>query len=131
MSQKYFGSQNNALAEQLIDFQRNELSILSQTYMDVLTPSVTSMKATQVVIEMLLELGDHIKKNGKSERLEKSVKRLFNLLDLIAKLNNLTGDLNTLKLSNNSIMAENHLLRVDNINLKKEIEAMIKSHNEL
>jgi hypothetical protein len=130
-SSGYFGSPTKALIDNLLRFYDLEMGMMSNDLIDSLTPSIKSMEAIQIILQMQLELADYIKEKGKSDKALKSAKRLLKLYDCVQFLNRLTGDLNTLQLTNRDIYSKIQLLRVENADIKKQLSNMIKAHKEL
>lgn len=124
-----FSSPGKVTTEALMQFYDLELGTMANELVDSLTPAVKSMQAVQIVLQMQLELADYVKEKGKSDKAIKSAKRLFELYDCVVSLNRLTGDLNTLQLTNRELHGKMQVLRNENAELKLKIENMVKAEN--
>lgn len=87
-----------------VDLLRNELE-------DVLSPNLLLMEQTQLIIQMLTEYLDYVKKKGESELIKRSKERILRLLEINSKLSGI-GDQNaTLKILNAKMYGRyNHLV---------------------
>jgi hypothetical protein len=120
-----FGSPKQALHEQLFQFYDIELQQMSSEIIDTLEPSVISMEATQLVLQMLIELAEHIKLRGQSDRAGKSAKRLTRLLELICKFDKVTGNMAKLKTDNRELWQMIYKLRAEKQALQTKIDNII------
>jgi|GEM_PF-3702025 len=122
-----FTSPGKLAVENLMKFYDIELDMMANELIDSLTPAVKSMQAVQIVLQMQIELADHIKSKGNSDKALKSAKRLKELYLCVMSLNTLTGDINTLQLANRELNASMKLLKIENEELKSQIENVIKA----
>lgn len=122
-----FGSPTKVNMENLMDFYDIEMGMMQNELMDTLSPAVNSMRAIQIVLQMQIELADHVKVRGISDKAKISAKRLFELYDSVYQLNRLTGDLNTLQLTNRELSGKMQVLKNENNALKQQIENIIKA----
>lgn len=125
----YFESPGKVTIENLMQFYDVELGMMANELVDSLTPAVKSMRAVQIVLQMQIELADHIKQKGESDKGLKSAKRLFELFDCVTSLNRLTGDLNTLQLTNREQAGKILVLRKNNADMRRRLENIEKAEN--
>ena len=126
---KQFTSPGKVAVENLMKFYDIELDMMANELVDSLTPAVKSMQAVQIVLQMQMELADHIKSKGTSNKAIRSAKRLNELYMCVVSLNRITGDLNTLQLSNRELNARLNLLKTENQELKRQIDNVINAEN--
>lgn len=115
--------------ENLMSFYDFELGAIANELSETLTPSVISMQVIQLIIQMQIEMADFIKKNGKSDRAEKSARRLMDIYSLMVKLNSFTGEMNAMKLRNREIIGKYKLLIQENIELKRKLKTVEDAEN--
>lgn len=116
----------NAL-ESLCLFQEVDLEIIISETIDVLSPSVISMEATQIVLQMMIQNSEHTQKFGKSEKARASAKKLIRLYELISKFNSMTGDMNTLKLQNKEFYIKMNLAQKEADQLRNKLDICNKT----
>lgn len=128
--EKYHSIKQSA-QEELMRFYDAELYLMATDWIDTYTPATLSMEATAIVVRMMIELNEFIQAKGKSDRTEKSNTRLKRLFEIICKLNNLTGDLNTLKLNNKELWLQLGREKKKNADLKQQVDNIKKAYEEL
>ena len=126
-----YGSIKQVIDRDLIAFYDIELQLMAQEYIDTLSPAVTSMEIVQIALQMMIETVEFVKKNGKSDLTEKRTARATRLFELASRLNTLTGDNNTLQLNNKELGRQIVKLRIENIELKKQLDIQAKTYEEL
>ncbi len=122
-----FSSPGKVTVEKLMEFYDTELDMMSNDLVDSLTPAVKSMQAVQIVLQMQIELADHIKAKGTSNKAATAAKRLFEIYGCVVSLNRLTGDLNTMQLTNMELNGRMKVLQLENSKLKQQLENIAKS----
>jgi len=114
------------------DLRELEIQQLINARVDDMEPAVISDKITLLCLEMLIEYTEFVMKKGKeTEANLKSKKRLVDMLGLVSRLSGLTSNLNTLKLINRGQVTKINLLRVENAELKQQVDNMKKAYEEL
>lgn len=113
--------------EDNFDIKGVEIALLQSEMVDMLKPNVLLMKLTQLHLEMLMEIQEFRLKNKTTERVLKSYERLLKLLDISTQLSGLGDKAQSLKLFNKELVGRMQMLRLENSNLKKELNKINES----
>lgn len=104
-----------------------QLVVIENELKDNMEVSVLVSKLTKHILQMLIEYGDFIKNKTETEAHKRSRKRLSELLDISSRLMNIDSNYQSFKLFNRELATKIQLLRIENIELKRQIENMVKA----
>jgi len=126
MKNHHFSDQIKSLQYEVNGKDLEKLA-LENELKDVLTPSVSQSELTLLIIEMLLEQNQFVKKNGNTDRAKKSKERLLKILDLNQSVDKISIDNNSLKNINRQLHMYYQKLRIENMELKLKLDGMEKA----
>lgn len=104
-----------------------QLIVIENELKDNMEVSVLVSKLTKHILQMLIEYGDFIKNKTETEAHKRSRKRLSELLDISSRLTNIDSNSQSFMLFNRELATKIQLLRIENSELKRQIENMVKA----
>ncbi len=108
------------------DMYQVELGLLENEIQEINTPNQLLGEQTGLLLEMLSEVVEFGKKKP-SERVAASKKRLLELLSINTRLNQIVSYNQSLKVFNKQLVGSIQVLRLENSDLKRQIENMVKA----
>lgn len=126
---KHYASPHKSVTEDFVEFYELELQLVLSELTDTLSPSIISSEACQIVLQLMIQNAEYIKKNGKSEKANANAKQLKRLFELVSKFNEFTSNMNTLQLQNKEFYSKMIAEKIKNVDIQKKLDA-IKSAEE-
>lgn len=113
----------------IIDGKDLQMRILENEMVDVTAASAASSKTTLLILHMMMELNLHVQKKGWTAPAKASQERLVKLLELNRELDGMNNQNLQLKSINRDLHAQYQLLRIENKELKKKLDDIVKAEN--
>lgn len=102
-------------------FEQLQLENIQNQLIDVLTPNILLSKQSVLILQMLMEHNEYVRKKGETAASKKSKQRLLELLDCNNELNSIGDKITSLKNHNNSLL--NHYKQL--LDKNKELQKII------
>lgn len=115
--------------EDTIDSKNVELRLFESNLQDSITSQVIASSVTCTLAEMIGELLEFERLKGSTDKTKASKERLIKLIFETEKLNVMSARLATLKLLNKDIHSAYQRLRVENHDLKEQLQKISDAHN--
>lgn len=112
-----------------IDGKNLELQVMENEMTDVFKSSVAASQITQMVLQIMIELNQHVQKKGWSDAARASQTRLIKMLGAASVMMSATDENYRLKLVNAELYKNYQLLRVQNKEMRLKLENIEKAEN--
>lgn len=119
-----------AMSDQF-DIKSIEIGLLQSEMVDTLKPNRLLSELNSDIIDMMNDLIEYEKKTKLTPRMQASKKRLINMLFVASELSELGSRINSLKLFNRELAGSIQLLRVENADLRKQLNICNETSQEL
>ena len=107
-----------------VDGKDLQLLVIQNDLVDVNKPSMAIFKSLMVLMEMQLEIVGYAAKNGWTAKAKASMERLNGLVDLNRSLDMVADSNYKLKNMNSMLHTNYQLLRIENKELKQQLQAV-------
>lgn len=111
------------------DIHECEIFLLNSEIIDLNKPTLLLNRLMKLHLEMFSEITDYMGKNKVTERITASHSRLLELIDITTQLNGIGDHSRALKSINRELISKTQIVRLENSNLKKELNKITQQDN--
>lgn len=104
-----------------------EIALLQSEITDLKEPTALLNRLMMLHLNMFSEITEYLAKNKATERVLASKERLLELIDITTRLNGINDRSVSLKALNKELVGKMQLLRVENFNLRQQLNKITES----